>query len=165
MKKLLLILLCLPLLFSSCKKEGGCTDPTANNYNSSAEEDDGSCAYCTKGVWKVSLAMVNGWIDSTCAASEYYFFNGPNLRIESYNDINSTILMSYSIGTHTPVNSSAININVVVYNPHSSMIASYNLNSRIYFSDGNNFSLTTDNFPSSGDSYYKQLVKTNPPLP
>ena len=49
MKKLLLILLCLPLLFSSCKKEEGCTDSTATNYNIDAENDDGSCIYegCT----------------------------------------------------------------------------------------------------------------------
>ena len=51
MKKLLLILLCLPLLFGSCKKEEGCTDPVATNYNSDAESDDGSCNYGIVGIW------------------------------------------------------------------------------------------------------------------
>lgn len=31
--------------FTSCKKEKGCTDPTACNYESGAEKDDGSCEY------------------------------------------------------------------------------------------------------------------------
>ena len=49
MKKLLYLFLALPLIFSSCKKEQGCTDFLAANYYAAAEEDDGSCIYegCT----------------------------------------------------------------------------------------------------------------------
>ena len=43
--KYLILPLLLVLLVSSCKKEEGCTDPTAINYNADAEKDDGSCAY------------------------------------------------------------------------------------------------------------------------
>ncbi|MFK7787286.1 MAG: hypothetical protein AB8B56_19340 [Crocinitomicaceae bacterium] len=32
------------LIATSCKKQG-CTDPTANNYDYSAEQNDGSCVY------------------------------------------------------------------------------------------------------------------------
>lgn len=46
MKHLILPLL-LVLLVSSCKKEEGCMDLTAINYNSDAEKDDGSCTYTT----------------------------------------------------------------------------------------------------------------------
>ena len=43
--KYLILPLLLVLLVSSCKKEEGCTDPTAINYNADAEKDDGSCTY------------------------------------------------------------------------------------------------------------------------
>jgi len=58
MKKLLLILLCLPLLFTTCKKEDdtpqntnvyGCLDTLAFNYNSLATIDNDSCTY-TKAI-------------------------------------------------------------------------------------------------------------------
>ncbi len=77
MKKLLLILLCLPLLFSSCKKEEGCTDSIATNYNAEAEEEDGSCIFDILGYWTVTghrldtsvVVTINGNIDNTLSGS------------------------------------------------------------------------------------------------
>lgn len=43
-KTTLVILLC-GLIFTSCSKEEGCTDPAATNFNVDAEKDDGSCVY------------------------------------------------------------------------------------------------------------------------
>ncbi len=44
MNKFILLLIFSTLLFA-CKKEEGCTDPNAINYNCEAEQDDGSCEY------------------------------------------------------------------------------------------------------------------------
>ena len=44
MKKYLITLI-IPILIYSCKKEEGCMDPTAANYNSEATLDNGECTY------------------------------------------------------------------------------------------------------------------------
>ena len=45
MKKLLYVCLAVSFIFTACKKEEGCTDAIATNYNPDAEENDGSCTY------------------------------------------------------------------------------------------------------------------------
>jgi hypothetical protein len=49
MKRIFLVITSISLVITSCKKEEGCTDSTATNYNADAEENDGSCIYsgCT----------------------------------------------------------------------------------------------------------------------
>jgi hypothetical protein len=43
--KSFLLLIIIPLCFLSCKKNRGCTDPEALNFNKSAQKDDHSCYY------------------------------------------------------------------------------------------------------------------------
>ena len=45
MKKTLILVTIIALLATSCKKEEGCMDPTALNYNSEATIDNGNCNY------------------------------------------------------------------------------------------------------------------------
>ena len=63
MKKILIILITIPLIFNSCKKEevpiSGCKDSSAANYNYLAEVDNGSCVY-TKAI--ITVIDINGTV-------------------------------------------------------------------------------------------------------
>ena len=58
-----LCIILISLLMFSCAKEG-CTDPDAENYNSSATKSDGSCTFQGRVVF---------WYDEATSDSLYYF--------------------------------------------------------------------------------------------
>jgi len=61
MKKIFYLLLVLSFVFTSCKKEEGCMDTMATNYNADAEEDDGSCLFSVAGgTWTTQSIASNG---------------------------------------------------------------------------------------------------------
>ena len=66
MKKLLYTFLAVSIIFSACKKEEGCTDAIATNYNADAEDDDGSCTYgLTGGIWSATNVIRDSTITVT----------------------------------------------------------------------------------------------------
>ena len=59
----ILTFLTISLIFISCKKEEGCTDPLALNYNSQAILEDGSCTYAPTPISNLDIHFsqtVNG---------------------------------------------------------------------------------------------------------
>ena len=63
MKKIFYLLVTVAFLFTACKKEQGCMDSVATNYNADAEEDDGSCLFAINGgTWTTQSVGYNGTI-------------------------------------------------------------------------------------------------------
>ena len=61
MKKIFYLFLIVSFVFTACKKEEGCMDTMATNYNADAEEDDGSCLFSIAGgTWTTQSIAVNG---------------------------------------------------------------------------------------------------------
>ena len=66
MKKYFYFLFAFALIFSSCTKEEGCTDPLATNFNVDAENDDGSCVFgIAGGEWITQSFVVSGSITAS----------------------------------------------------------------------------------------------------
>ena len=63
MKKLLYLFLAVSFIFTACKKEEGCTDAIATNYNADAEENDGSCIYSIVGGWDCTTMTIDSTIN------------------------------------------------------------------------------------------------------
>lgn len=49
------------LVFSGCKKEEGCTDVNALNFDPNAEKDDGSCTYSNQNVVQGAITSSTTW--------------------------------------------------------------------------------------------------------
>ena len=66
MKKFIYFFFAFSIIFSSCTKEEGCTDPLATNFNVDAENDDGSCIFgLAGGEWITQSITSTGSLTAT----------------------------------------------------------------------------------------------------
>jgi len=85
MKKLIYLFLCFFLIGSlsftnSCKKDNkikGCTDLNAQNYDATAEENDGSCTYIGKYVIWYDKTASEGLISNNSTSLIFYIGSTP----------------------------------------------------------------------------------------
>ena len=94
MKKLLLILLCLPLI--GFGQINGCTDPLACNYNPAAIIDDGSCVYPSTSTSTITACDSYFWNSTTYNTSGSHTYLTTNA-----NGCDSTAILNLSINNST----------------------------------------------------------------
>ena len=98
MKKLLYTFLAVSLIFSACEEEdivptvsaptivNGCMDPAANNYNSSATNDDGSCISVVSGCTNASADNYNADANTDDNSCEFSVVGCMDVNYQEYAD-------------------------------------------------------------------------------
>ena len=162
MKKILYLFLTVSLIFSSCKKEEGCMDSAATNYNADADEQDdaSSCMYAITGyVWETTSIVLDG---ANVPASELWYFNNDGtVGTETYDATDTYI--GYGLWD---VNSSAANVftfSGTAYNPDGSINqANVSVTCNVdIMTNATNMTWRYVNYPTASSTYVKTLVRSN----
>ena len=128
--KLTAIVLATTTIFTSCRKQDGCTDPAAFNFDVKAEKDDGTCRYITNS--KITFNFTHNWDGTPVSNANFNQFdfvnafgdtlsisklrylisrvrlhkaNGDSVLINGYNlvDVTNATDLSYATTVNVPV--------------------------------------------------------------
>ena len=100
MKKIFLFFISISLFFSACKKEEGCMDPNATNYNSEATLDSGDCNYAPVNV----IIHFNHYVNDTALVVDSMIYtNSSNDKysIQTLRYLISDITLHFNNGNET----------------------------------------------------------------
>ena len=161
MKKIIYLFLTVSLIFSSCKKEEGCMDSAATNYNADADEQDdaSSCMYAITGyVWETTSIVLDG---ANVPASELWYFNNDGtLGTETYDAAGTMIGWGeWNQNSSTP---NVITVSGTAYNPDGSIsaeITGLTCNVDI-MTNATNMTWRYVDYPTPGASYVKNLKRS-----
>jgi len=131
--KLTAVIIAATTIFTSCRKQDGCTDPAATNYDIEAEKDDGSCTYLAPITnSQITFNFTHNWDGAAVSNSNFNQFdfvnnfgdtlsisklrylvseirlhkaNGDSVLIDGYNlvDVTNATNLSYATTVNVPV--------------------------------------------------------------